>query len=295
MSTVPNAAGGFLSNPSPFLFNYPAINSPWGQFVKPGGRIAAYVRSTGAQDGEDHFAASGLLVTSINEGLKRCRSGQNDIVFVLPGHTEIYAATGSVWANLVAGAQIIGCASVGATNAPTLNLTHAGASIALNVANVTLAGLNIVGGVATATASIVVTGAGCTIAGCFLNFGGFALGANSPVAVTGAANTTIVGNNIVADSTATMIAITGAASTNFLVAGNVARQAQGTSGGGFSSTANTAGISGHYANNYFKTATTSTGGAGVIVLGAATITTVGNHENYGGEETAAASLLVTGA
>lgn len=295
MSTVPNMAGGFLSTPSPFLFNYPAINSPWGQFVKPGGRIAAYVRSTGAQDGEDHFAASGLLVASINEGLKRCRSGQNDIVFVLPGHTETYSATGAVWANLVAGAQIIGCGAVGATNAPTLNLTHAGASIALNVANVTLAGLNIVGGVATATASIVITGAGVTLAGNFLNFSGFALGANSPIAVTGAANATIVGNNIVADSTATMIAITGAASTNFLVAGNTARQAQGTSGGGFSSTASTTGISGHYANNYFKTATASTGGQGVIVLGANTITAVGNHENYGGEETAAASLLVTGA
>ncbi len=295
MSTTPNFAGNFLANPAPFVSNYAAIASPWGTFVKPGGRVAAYVRSTGAQDGEDHFAASGLLVTSINEGLKRCRSGQNDIVFVLPGHTETYASTGAVWANLVAGAQIVGVGSPGATNAPTINLTHAGASIALNVANVTLTGFNIVGGVATATASIVITGAGVTLANNFLNFGGFALGANSPIAVTGAANCSIVGNNIVADSTATMIAITGAGSTNFLVQGNIARQAQATSGGGFSSTANTAGISGHYANNFFKTAVTSTGGAGVIVLGAATITTVGNHENYGGEETAAASLLVTGA
>lgn len=295
MSTTPNFAGNFLANASPFVSNFPSIASPWGSFVKPGGRVAAYVRSTGAQDGEDHFAASGLLVATINEGLKRCRSGQNDIVFVLPGHTETYSTTGAVWANLVAGAQIIGCGSAGATNAPTLNLTHAGASIALNVANVTVAGLNIVGGVATATASIVITGAGVTLAGNFLNFSGFALGANSPIAVTGAATCSIVGNNIVADSTATMIAITGAASTNFLVQGNIARQAQGTSGGGFSSTANTSGISGHYSDNYYKTATTSTGGAGVIVLGAATITTVGNHQNFGGEETAAASLLVTGA
>lgn len=295
MSTTPNAAGNFLGNPTPFIGNYASFGSPWGTVVKPGGRIAAYVRSTGAQDGEDHFAASGLLVLTINEGLKRCRSGFNDIVYVLPGHTETYSTTGAVWANLVAGAQIIGAGLPGATNAPTINLTHAGASIALNVANVTLAGFNIVGGVATATASIVITGAGVTLAGNFLNFGGFALGANSPIAVTGAATCSIIGNNIVADSTATMIAITGAASTNFLVQGNIARQAQATSGGGFSSTASTTGISGHYANNYFKTAVTSTGGAGVIVLGANTITTVGNHENYGGEETAAASLLVTGA
>lgn len=295
MSTNPNFAGNFLGNASPFLSNYAAVSSPWGQFVKPGGRIAAYVRSTGAQDGEDHFAASGLLVATINEGLKRCRSGFADIVMVLPGHTETYATTGAVWANLVAGAQIIGCGTPGATNNPVINLTHAGASVALNVANVTVAGLNIIGGVATATASIVITAAGVTLAGNYLNFAGFALGANSPIAVTSAANCTIVGNNIVADSTSTMIAITGATSTNFLVAGNLARQAQATSGGGFSTTASTTGISGHYADNYYKTATTSTGGAGVIVLGANTITTVGNHQNFGGEETAAASLLVTGA
>jgi hypothetical protein len=295
MSTTPNAAGNFLGNPTPFLSNYSAISSPWGTFVKPGGRVAAYVRSTGAQDGEDHFAASGILVATINEGLKRCRSGFADIVFVLPGHVETYAATGAVWANLVSGAQIIGVASPGASNAPTLNLTHAGASVALNVANVSVAGLNIVGGVAAATASIVITGAGCTLAYNFLNFSGFALGANSPIAVTGAANCAIVGNNIVADSTATMIAITGAASTNFIVQGNIARQAQATTGGSFSTTASTTGISGHYANNFYKTATTSTAGAGVIVLGANTITTVGNEENYGCNATAAQALIVTGA
>jgi len=295
MSTVPNFAGNFLGNAAPYVSNFPAVGSPWGTLVKPGGRVAAYVRSTGAQDGEDHFAASGLLLATINEGLKRCRSGQNDIVYVLPGHTETYSTTGAAWANLVAGAQILGCGVPGATNAPTINLTHTGASLALNVANVTLAGFNIVGGVAAATASIVITGAGCTLAGNFLNFGGFALGANSPIAVTGAATCSIVGNNIVADSTATMIAITGAASTDFLVLNNIARQKQATSGGSFSTTANTSGISGHYAGNFYKTATTGTGGAGVIVLGAATITTVGNHENYGGEETAAQSLIVTGA
>lgn len=293
MSTVPNFAGGFLSNPSPFLFNYPAINSPWGQFVKPGGRVAAYVRSTGAQDGEDHFAASGLLVQSINEGLKRCRSGQNDIVFVLPGHTETYASSGAIWANLVAGAQIIGCGVPGATNAPTITLGHVGASIALNVADVTLAGFNIRSS-AVLTAGIAITAAGCTLAGNSIISTG-ALAANSLIAVTGAATCTIAGNNITVDSTAAIVAITGAGSTNFLVVSNMVRQTQGTTGGGFASTASTTGISGHFAHNFYKTATTGTGGAGVIVLGANTITTVGNHENYGGEETAAASLLVTGA
>lgn len=292
MSTTPNAYGAFLSNTTPFLSNYAAIAAPWGTFVRPGGRIAAYVRSTGAQDGEDHFASSGLLVASINEGLKRCRSGQNDIVVCLPGHAETYSS-GTAWANLVAGAQIVSMGAVGSTNNPTLTLSGTTSSLALNVANVVLAGFTIVASAAV-TGGIVVTAAGCTLASNLIQ-SSTALGANSIIQVTSAPTFGMFGNNLSIDSTATMVAITGATSTDFLIVGNIARQKQSTSGGSFSTTANTAGISGHYANNFYKTATTSTGGAGVIVLGAATITTVGNHENYGGEETAAQSLIVTGA
>lgn len=295
MSLFQNAYGNFLAGALPYYQAMPGIITPYGSLIKPGGRIAAYVRSTGAIDGEDHFASSGMLVRTIDQGLARCRSTHNDIVFVLPNHTETYAATGAVWANLVAGAQIIGVGVPGASNNPVINLTHAGASVALNVANVTVAGMNIVGGVVTATASIAVTAAGCSLSGNFLNFGGFALGANSVIAVTSAPNCSIVGNNIVADSTSTMIAVTGATSTNFLIAGNIARQAQATSGGGFSTTASTSGISGMYCSNYFKQASTVTAGAGVIVLGAATLTTVGNVENWANDETAAAALVVTGA
>lgn len=166
MSTTANAYGNFLSNQPPFVSNYAAIVSPWGTFVKPGGRVAAYVRSTGAQDGEDHFAASGLLVATIDAGLKRCRSGQNDIVFVLPGHVES-VSTANFWPSLVAGAQIIGLGSGGATNAPTLTWTATTSSILLNVANVTVAGLTMVWtGIDAVVAPLTVTGAGCTVVNC---------------------------------------------------------------------------------------------------------------------------------
>ena len=85
MSTVPNAYGTALSTPPPYLSAYSAIATPYGTYVRPGGRVAAYVRSTGAQEGDDYFASSGNLVTSINEGLKRCRSGQNDVVVWMLG------------------------------------------------------------------------------------------------------------------------------------------------------------------------------------------------------------------
>lgn len=294
MSLFANAYGNSLSNALPYFQSMPGIITPYGTLLKPGGRIAAYVRSTGAQDGEDHFASSGMLVRTIDAGLARCRASQNDIVYVLPGHTETFSASGAIWANLVAGAQIIGVGSPGATNNPNITLSHTGASIALNAANVTVAGLNINSATAAVTGAVVVTAAGVSVIGNYFQFTG-ALGANSPIQVTGAANCTIASNVLVVDSTATMIAITGAASTNFLVQGNIARQSQSTSGGGFSTTANTSGISGMYCNNYFKQASTVTAGAGVIVLGAATLTTVGNVENWANDETAAAALVVTGA
>jgi hypothetical protein len=294
MSLFANAYGNFLSSALPYYQAMPGIITPYGTLLKPGGRVAAYVRSTGAQTGEDHFASSGMLVATIDAGLARCRAAQNDIVYVLPGHTETFAATGPIWANLVAGAQIIGVGQPGATNNPNITLSHVGASVALSSANVTLSGMNINSATATLTVACVITAAGVNVLGNYFQFTG-ALGANSLIAVTSAPNCVIAGNNFVVDSTATMIAITGATSTNFMVQGNIARQVQGTTGGSFSTTASTTGISGHYANNFYKTATTSVGGAGVIVLGANTITTVGNFENYGGEETAAAGLLVTGA
>jgi hypothetical protein len=297
MSTVPNFAGNFLGNASPFVSNYPAVASPWGTFVKPGGRVAAYVRSTGAQDGEDHFAASGLLVTTINEGLKRCRSGQNDIVFVLPGHTETYSSSGAVWANLVAGAQIIGCGTPGATNNPNITLSNTGASIALNVANVTLAGFNINSATAAVTGAIVVTGAGCTLANNFISFTG-ALGANAGITVTGVANFTMAGNFVTGTTTLALVNVTGAGSTNLVIAGNMFLQtnASGTSAN-YVALANTDGISGVVAYNGGKTAASlTTPGTGFLVAGSNINKAVLNIENYCTDaDVGTAAVIATGA
>lgn len=279
MSTVPNAYGAFLSNSTPFLANYAAFGGPNGTFLKPGGRVAAYVRSTGAQEGDDQFAATGLLVTSINEGLKRCRSGQNDIVYVLPGHTETYSSSGVLWANLVAGAQIVSAGIPGSSGNATITLANTGASLAFNVADVSVIGLNIRGSTAAVTAPVSITAAGATFAGNSVIFTG-AGGANAPIQLAGGANAVIVGNNIVADSTAAVINVSVNTSTNFLIAGNVIRQAQGTSGGAGINVANTALISGFIIGNYIKSATDGTPASLGVVVGAGPIATVGSFENY---------------
>lgn len=291
MSVIPNFAGNFLGTGAP-VANYPAFGSPFGTFIKPGGRIAAYVRSTGLQDGDDLFASGGMLVASINEGLKRCRSGQNDIVFVLPGHTETYSTSGAVWANLVAGAQVIGCGVPGASNNPTITLSHTGASVALNVANCTVAGLNIISTTAAVTGAIVITGAGATLAGNYISLTG-ALAANPPIALTGAANVDIIGNLIVADSTAAVINVTGAGSTNLVIAGNLIRQAQGTSGGAGINIASTTGISGWVHRNLYKSATDGTPASLGVVVGANATTTLGVFENYAMDGGSAGSGLLS--
>jgi hypothetical protein len=165
MSLLANAYGNFLSSALPYYQSLPGIITPYGTLLKPGGRIAAYVRSTGAQDGEDHFAASGMLVSTLNAGLARCRSGQGDIVYVLPGHTESIS-TADFMSSLVAGTQIVSAGCPGMTNNPTLTWTAAAGTFLLDVADVSIVGMTLDwAGVADCAAPMTVTGAGCAMIG----------------------------------------------------------------------------------------------------------------------------------
>ncbi len=289
MSTTANSYGNFLSNAPPFLSNYAAISAPWGTFVKPGGRVAAYVRSTGAQDGEDHFAASGLLVTTIDAGLKRCRSGQSDIVFVLPGHTESIS-TANFWPSLVAGSQIVGLGSSGATNAPTLTWTATASTLLLNVANVlitgmrlvwngidavvtpmpvTAAGVNIIGNVivAESTAAGALKGVEVSAAGSGFRFiGNSILSANltklmtsAPVLVSGAADDVVIADNYISSgnpgtSVLGLIAVT-AAATNVRILRNTLIQLNTAGTALFGVTVGDVAATGVIAYNNLKTAT----------------------------------------
>ena len=66
------------------------VRTSFGSFVEPGGRVAAYVRSTGMQDGDDSYLATNL-VTTLNAGLARCRAGLGDTVFVLSSFGDFAA------------------------------------------------------------------------------------------------------------------------------------------------------------------------------------------------------------
>lgn len=258
MSTDANFAGNFLSNASPFFSNYAAIASPWGTLLKPGGRVAAYLRSTGAQDGEDHFAASGLLVTTLAAALKRVRSGFGDIIYVLPGDVQAISAADFA-SDLVAGTQIISCGRPGATNNPTWTWSAVASTFLLDVANVSLVGLNLVtGGADNVTAPITVSAAGCAIVGCHIIAGTSAtLESAIPITLaTGATDCLIAGNRFSATG--------GAVTTACVSIGAVARPTV-------------------VQNRFITTQSTATTGV-IAITGAATDVDVGWNRIYNAVE-----------
>lgn len=116
------------------------MKTPFGMIVNPpGSRIAAYVRSTGVLNTDDPFIASNL-VTTLAAGLARARSGYNDVVVVLPGHSES-VTDATMLTNLVAGTRIVGTGR--GSNMPTFRWTATGSQWAVAVADVTFSGLRL--------------------------------------------------------------------------------------------------------------------------------------------------------
>jgi hypothetical protein len=229
MSTTPNAYGNALGGAAPFMA-LSAVGTPFGQLIKPGGRVAAYVRSTGFQDLDDNLVRDNL-VTSVNEGLKRCRAGLNDIVYVLPGHVENVAAA-DTWSSAVSGCQIIGCGTPGATNNPTITWTATAGTLALNDANVTIMGLTLVwNGIDAVVTPMPVTAAGVVIAGCNIVMESTAAGVLKGVEVSAAGSgfrflsNNMLSANLTKLQTSAPVLISGAAddvviSDNYISAGN---------------------------------------------------------------------------
>lgn len=138
----------------PDLGDRPVYRTPYGQMLPSQGRIAAYVRSA-AQNDEDATIAS-KRVSTLSAALNKCRSGYNDVIVVLPGHSEnITSAT--YLSALVAGTTIIGLGR--GTNRAKIRLTDTAAQLAVAVADVTIQGMRIeLDGANGITKAINVTG-----------------------------------------------------------------------------------------------------------------------------------------
>lgn len=156
-------------------FNFPALpkyqmaaglQTEFGVITPPAGRVAAYVRSTGVQSGDDKNVTSRLFLT-LNAGLAECRPGMGDVVMVLPGHTESIA-TADAMSNLVAGTKIVGIGR--GSIMPKLTWTAAAATFLLDQANCSIEGMRLNtspdSGTVTVAAPITVSATGCAITNC---------------------------------------------------------------------------------------------------------------------------------
>ncbi len=155
---------------SPLAVDLPAVvagsgmKTPFGiALLPPGARIAAYVRSTGLQSGDDQFTAQNL-VSTLSAGLARVRSGLGDTVVVLPGHSES-VTDATMLTNLVAGTRIMGFGR--GSNMPVFRWTATAAQWAVAVADVTIQGLRLrMEGANGVVKAILVTAADVGIYGC---------------------------------------------------------------------------------------------------------------------------------
>lgn len=140
------------------------LRTQYGLILPPGARVAAYVRSSGVQSGDDAFLAQNL-VTTLAAGLARARSGFGDFVVCLPGHTENVADATTFSAALVAGTKIIGVGR--GSNMPTFTWTATGSLWTIAVNDVQIAGIRISPiGINAVVQAINITGTDCAINFC---------------------------------------------------------------------------------------------------------------------------------
>lgn len=146
------------------------VATEFGTLIPPGGRLAAFVRATSVS-GDDKYKGYPIY-TTLNAALAQCRSGQPDVVVVLPGHTENISAADQM-SNLVAGTRIVGLGH--GTARPTFTWSAAASTFLFDVANVLLSNciLEMAGDPAltaalSVAAPITVSAAGCALANCLI-------------------------------------------------------------------------------------------------------------------------------
>ncbi len=182
------------------------LRTQYATLLPPGSKVAAYVGAI-QDDSLDAYAASTLLVATLDAGLARCRAGKGDVVVVLPGHTESFA-TADACPSLVSGTQIIGVAPFGSGLMPTFTFTGTAATFLLDQANCVMTGLKFAVGIDAVVNFVTVTGSGCYIAGNYFQTGtAAALDMNTALIIgTGASDCVVEGNKFISVSTAVNVA-----------------------------------------------------------------------------------------
>lgn len=180
---------------APRMVGQLGVRTAFGHILPPNGRVAAYVCNGTCQDaGDKQFSDN--LVSTLDAGLSRCRTGYGDTVYVLPGHSESGVGT-TMLANLKADTKIIGLGS--GASLPTFRWTAATDNWALNKANVSISGLRLrMEGANGVTTALTVSAADCTVSNCDIEVasGATAVATNPILITTGATRFNLQGNLI---------------------------------------------------------------------------------------------------
>lgn len=133
--------------------------------LDPGSEVRAYVRATQPANMPGDMA--NLWVADIPSALSRCRSGRNDVVIVLPGHTE--NVTSTTFTNLVPGTRLVGQGR--GSNRPNLRWTATTSQLVMNDADVVISNFIFRMEGAVVAKAIAVTAADCGIYNCDIDVG----------------------------------------------------------------------------------------------------------------------------
>lgn len=159
MGTTVKAYGNFMFDNLPGFGLGAGVRSMFGTLIPPGSRVT-YVRSTGWQDG-DPPELNFRILSTLAAGLAECRSGLNDFVVLLPGHSES-VVDATMLTNLVAGTTILGTGQ--GSSMATFRWTATAAQWAITVANVAIIGCRLrLEGANGVVKAIVCTAADCAM------------------------------------------------------------------------------------------------------------------------------------
>jgi len=194
------------------IFSNAGLRTQFGIVLPPGARVAAYVRSTGQQPGDDTFLTTNLCST-LAQGLARARAGLGDFVVVLPGHVENVADATTFSAALVAGTRIIGVGR--GTAMPTFTWTQTTSQWAIAVNDVQIAGIRISPiGINGVVLPINITGTDVSITACEFVVSTTAIAPSNVITIAATAlRTDISGNKfrgLAASIPTTIITVAGA-------------------------------------------------------------------------------------
>jgi hypothetical protein len=128
-----------------------------------------FVHSGTGTNGAGYGQNPDAPVASLTYAIGLATANKNDVIYVLPGHSETFTAAAGFAAS-VAGLSIIGLGK--GTNRPTFNFTATAATTTVTAANVTLENLRFVAGISAVVVGLSVSAADLTVRNCEFYWGG---------------------------------------------------------------------------------------------------------------------------